>query len=141
MRTILPILAAAALGAVAASPVAAQQAAATNLARPIVPKAPAPRLLATYRVTAERDGAMPAVVTVADSAGALVASYRLPGARDAQPMEVFVMDADLVLQGETPSGLLTLQLAGLNEAEAGRRISGRWWLGRQSGALTVRPIR
>lgn len=141
MRTIPSILAAAAFVAAASpvSSVAAQQAA-TNPARPVVRSAAAPRTLATYRLTAPRDGSMPAVVTVADSAGTLVASYRLPGARDLQPMEVFVMDADVVLQGETPSGVLTLQLEGLND-EGGRDFAGRWWLAGRSGALRGRARR
>lgn len=141
MRTILSTLSAVALGAVVASPVAAQQAVATTTARPVVRSAPASRPLATYRLTGARDGVLPATVTVADSAGTLVASYRLPGARDAQPMAVSVLDTDLVLQGEISSGLLTLQLVGLNDAEPAGEITGRWWLAGQSGALRVRAAR
>jgi hypothetical protein len=141
MRTILSTLSAVALGAVVASPVAAQQAVATTAARPVVRSAPASRPLAIYRLTGARDGALPATVTVADSAGTLVASYRLPGARDEQPMAVFVLDTDLVLQGETSTGILTLQLVGLNDAEPAGAITGRWWLAGQSGALRVRAAR
>ena len=141
MRTILSILAAAAIGAAAVSPLAAQQAVAANVARPVVPSAAAPRTVATYRIVAVRDRAMPAEVTLADSAGTLVASYRMPYAREAQPMLVSLIDADLVLQGETPAGVFTLQLRGINEVEGPADFTGRWWLGEQSGELRGRTAR
>jgi len=138
-------LAAVVLCATAVRPAAAQQAAPDH-ARPVVQHTSytadaAPRTVAAYRFTTPRDAALPAQVTVADSAGALVASYRLPGDRTARPMVVTVLDTDLVLQGETPSGVLTLQLFRQNDAAATDAVGGRWWLGEQKGELRGRAVR
>jgi hypothetical protein len=150
MRDIRPFvspLAAVVLAAAAVRPAAAQQAAATP-ARPVIRDAavtvsPALRTVAIYRFATTSGAGIPAEVTVADSAGRLVASYHLPGARDARPMLAAVIGterADLVLEAETPSGLLTLQLYGQDDPTAGA-VSGRWWLGVQQGALRGRVVR
>ena len=77
-------------------------------------------------------------MTVADSLGALVASFRLPGEPTARPMLVTVLDTDLVLQGETPSGVLTLQLYRQNDSDTTDAVAGRWWLGDREGELRER---
>jgi hypothetical protein len=56
-------------------------------------------------------------------------------------MVVTVLDTDLVLQGETPSGVLTLQLFGQNDAATTDAVAGRWWLGEQKGELRGRAVR
>ena len=129
MRSMLSLVAplAAAALTVAVRPAAAQ---------PVAGVAPA-RTVATYRFTRARDGSMPSEVTIADSAGVLLASFRLPGDRAARPMAIDLTDSDLVLQGETPSGVLTLRFyrpGDLVATDAGA-VAGRWWLGEQAGTL------
>ena len=134
-------LAAAALCAAAFSPVAAQQAAAPDYIRPVVelaavtPGAPILRTVAVYRFPSPRDAGMPAQVTLADSSGQLVAAYRLAGARSVSPMMVEVLNNDLVLQGETPSGVLTLVLYRQAAPEATGAFAGHWLLGDRQGEL------
>jgi hypothetical protein len=142
MRPILSLvspLAAAVLTVAAIRPAAAQQAVSPDHARPVVEyAAPASkavsRALASYRFVVQRDAGLPAEVTVADSAGTLVASYRLPGDRAARPMVVTAFETDLVLQGESPSGVLTLHLYRANDPSA-RRVDGEWSLGSRHGTL------
>ena len=138
--SLLPTLAAAVLSA-AASPAAAQFAV-SEAARPAVRRhAPVVRTVATYNLAGSRDAALLARVTVADSAGVLVASYRLPGASVAEPMTVTVLGTDLVLQAETASGVLTLQLFDQNDADVGEPVGGRWALAGQRGELRGREAR
>jgi hypothetical protein len=122
---------------------AARAASSTQLAEGAVERAAesAPRTLATYRFTGARDAAMPTQVTIADSAGVIVASFRLPGDRAARPMAVDLTEADLVLQGETPAGVLTLRFYQRGDAAAAGLVAGRWWLGAQDGTLRGRVIR
>jgi len=154
MRSLVSPLAAAVFSAAFSTavvrPAAAQHTATPGTtARPVIQNAattvkPAVRTVAVYRFAGTRDAGIPAEVTVADSAGRLVASYRLPGARTARPMEVAVLDTDpgdLVLDGETPSGQLTLQLYGQNDPAAAGSVAGRWWLGGLQGALRGRVVR
>jgi hypothetical protein len=134
---------AAALCVAAAHPAAAQ---APRYAGPTAPSAavavdPATRTVASFRFVPRRGLDMPAQVTVADSAGVLVASYRLAGARTASPMMVQVIDTDILLQGETPSGLLTLVLYQQNDPAPAGVSMGRWWLGDQFGELRSRSTR
>jgi hypothetical protein len=103
--------------------------------------APAARTVATYRFTRARDGFMPTEVTIADSAGVLVAAFRLPGDRAARPMAIDLTDADLVLQGETPAGVLTLRFFRPGDAADTGAVAGRWWLGEQAGTLRGRVTR
>lgn len=121
---------------------AAAQAAQPTVRRADVVAAPAARTLAVYQLGT--GGAalpdLPVRVTVADSAGTLVARYRADGAAREASMTVTVMDTDLVLQAETPSGLLTLLLERQNDA-APRELTGRWWLGADGGALRARGAR
>jgi hypothetical protein len=144
MRTKLSLLsplATAALCAAAVSPAAAQRATAPASVRPIVrpaaatAAAPLPRTVAVYRFGAPREAGMPTQVTVADSVGQLVATFRLSGAGAARPMRVDVLNTDLVLQGDTPSGVLTLVLYRQNESEPAGTFAGRWSLGEQQGTL------
>jgi hypothetical protein len=143
MSSILVSVAAAALSVAAARPAAAQT---PSYARPAAPSAaavvdPAVRPVANFHIVPRRGLAMPAQVTVADSAGVLVASYRLAGSRAASPMMVQVIDTDLLLQAETPSGLLTLVLYQQNDPAPAGVSLGRWWLGDQFGELLTRPTR
>jgi hypothetical protein len=152
MRTMLSLLSpltTAAFCAAAALPAAAQRATAPDYVRPVVQNAAGivhaalPRTVAVFRFAASQNTDMPAQVTVADSAGELVATYRLAGARGAGPMTVDVLNTDLVLQGETPSGALTLVLYRQNDPEvaAARAIVGRWSLGDHQGELRGRAAR
>jgi hypothetical protein len=143
MSSILFSVAAAACSVAAARPAAAQ---APSFARPVAPSAavavdPAVRTVASFHIVPRRGLDMPAQVTVADSAGVLVASYRLAGSRTASPMMVQVIDSDLLLQGETPSGVLTLVLYQQNDPSPAGDPMGRWWLGDQFGELRSRSTR
>ena len=87
------------------------------------------RIVATYRFDMAHRGVFPSIVTVADSAGMLIASAKLPGERVAREMTVTILDADVVLQGETPHGVLTLVLNRQNEGGQTPLTTGRWSLG------------
>jgi hypothetical protein len=141
LSLVLP-LAAAALTA-AARPAAAQQAALSDHARAAAQYVPvaAPRALASYRFVSPRVAGLPYQVALADSAGSIVASYRLPGDRASRPMVVTAFETDLVLQGETPAGVLTIQLYRANDPGAGRAVDGHWWLGSRQGTLHGRGAR
>ena len=69
--------------------------------------APRQRTLAIYQFDGSHEG-IPAQVTVADSAGKLVASYRLRGGWAERPMTVDVADSDILLQAQTQRGTLTM---------------------------------
>src|SRR5258708_1438018 len=130
MRTKLVLrspLAVVALCAVAVSPPGAQQTIASNNVRsPVkvaaVSDAPLLRPVGTYRFVEPRYASMPTDVTVADSSGTLVASFRLPGESAAHHMTVDVLDAGIVLQGQTPSGVLTLVINSTDLEPAGSVI-------------------
>lgn len=98
------------------------------------------RTVAVYRFSPARQPGMPAEVTVSDSAGVLLASFRLPGASALQPMMVDVIDTGLVLQGETPAGVLTLVLF-QKDADVATTVVGQWTLGTQQGELLGRAVR
>jgi hypothetical protein len=139
MSTRIVLAAIAAVALTAARPAAAQRAASAaaahaDLYRTAAAPRAASRVLASYRLAGTRDVALPSQVVVADSAGMLVASYRAPG-RPAQPMSVTVMGTDLVLQGQTASGLLTLVLARQNDADSSARLAGHWSLDDRRGSL------
>jgi len=142
MRTILSFvspLAAAAVLAVSV-PAAAQQAVVSEHVRPVVKNDTTVRTVAVYKFSAARQAGMPAEVTVADSAGVLKASFRLPGSDTVRPMIVDVLDAGIVLQGQTPTGVLTLVLY-QKEATTGTSVVGMWTLGTQDGELLGHAIR
>jgi hypothetical protein len=124
--------------AAASQVVAAPAAAQADVRRPDAPTAAVlVRPAATFRFARHGAVGLPAEVVVADSAGQLVAHYRFDGDCAPRPMAVTVLDTDLVLQAETPSGLLTLRLAGQNAPGSGP-VAGRWWLGSANGALRAR---
>ena len=129
-HTYLSVLAAAVGVGLAAAPAAAQGAIAGN--------APA-RPVATYALrVALPDRTMPAKVVVADSAGALVASFQRDSDTAAIPLIVNVDGSDLVLHADTEQGLLELVLHRQNEGAARSRVTGRWTLGQEQGALQGR---
>jgi hypothetical protein len=148
IRSILSPLAATALCAAVVQPAAAQQVATADYVRPVVRTARANadtvqlRTLAVYRFTAASTIAgMPSQVTVADSAGELVATYRRPDTRAAVPMLVDVLDRDITLHGATPAGVLTLVLYGENDSDPASALLGRWTLGDRQGELRGRRER
>lgn len=96
------------------------------------------RVLATYRFDMARRGPFPSIVTIADSAGTLVASARIPGERSARELMVTILDSDVILQGETPNGVLTLILNKQNEGGTTSFTTGRWSLGDEVGKLKGR---
>ena len=127
-HTYLSLLAAAVGVGLTAAPAAAQHAMAAT-----------PRPVATYELRVGLpDRTMPAKVVVADSAGALVASFRRATDGTAIPLIVNVEGSDLVLHADTESGLLELVLHRQNESAARSRVTGRWTLGSQQGALSGR---
>jgi len=144
-RSLLPAVAALALAA--AAPLHAQRTAvspaspAPRLALHASPSG-APRALAVYRLSAPQHAGLPSEVTVADSAGDVVASYQLADGRTVGPLVVGVIDSGLVLQGETAAGLLTLVLYPADAAPVtgARRVVGQWALGDRQGHLhAARP--
>ncbi len=126
---------------VAARTIPAQQLSLTSKTT-IAAAAPADgqRLLATYDFgNSPRDFAFPRKVSVADSAGTLVAKASMLGDPREIPLTVTIMDSDLVLQGQTADGVLTLVLENQNEGAAAKGGStGRWILGNNRGTLRLR---
>ena len=99
----------------------------------------APRVVATYSFGAKRrDIAFPSTVIVADSAGTLVATAQLAGESTVIPMTVTVIDDDLVLQGKTTDGVLTLVLDKQANSAQARVTNGRWSVGTAEGKLRAR---
>lgn len=124
-----------------AAPVAAQEHSTSGVRpAPTLEAAPlASREVAKFRFNGGRAEGLPAEVTVIDRGGELMATYRLPGQRAAQPMVVTLIDADIILQAETDRGVLTLQLYRQNDAPApADAVLGRWTLGSASGELRQR---
>ena len=151
MRSMLALAAPLAAAALTAPSLAAAQAVdaqpvAAGRAVPVVLDGGAtvgavPRTVATYRFTRARDAFMPKRVTIADSAGVLLARFQLPGDREARPMEVDLTNRDLVLHGETPAGVLTLLFYQRPESADAGIVAGRWWLGERGGELRGRVTR
>ncbi|MFN8669474.1 MAG: hypothetical protein U0164_19965 [Gemmatimonadaceae bacterium] len=97
------------------------------------------RVVATYQFGAPRYAmALPTTVTVADSAGTLVARARLKGETTERPLAVSVIENDLVLQGETTQGVLTIVLDRQATGTEGKLTSGRWAVGDAQGTLRAR---
>ena len=147
MRTSLSLrssLTIAAFCAAAGSPVAAQSAVAGNV-RAVVnasesTDASTPRTVAVYNFSPARSAGVPSQVTVLDSAGTYLATFRLPGSTANHEMAVDAHSGDLYLQGITPSGILTVVLYPSNSDAAGEVI-GRWQVGSSEGALLRRTKR
>ena len=96
------------------------------------------RVVVTYDFKGTRQAInFPMKVTVTDSAGTLVASTVLQGERIQRPLTVAVIETDLVLQGETPDGVLTLVLDKQADGTTPKVADGRWSLGRAEGKLRV----
>jgi hypothetical protein len=74
---------------------------------------------------------MPTTITVSDSAGQLVANFKLPNVSQPGAMSVEVMGNDIILQGETPRGLLTLVLYRQNSGDVPSSFVGYWSLGNE----------
>ena len=136
-------LTAAALSAAIALPAAAQNVAPDYVRSVVAVAADAPviRTVAIYRFTASRLLRLPVTITVADSSGQLIANYRLPNAPHAEPMQVDVMGNDIILQGETKSGLLTLVLSRQNDGDSPSTFIGWWSVGEEHGDLRGRTQR
>lgn len=155
-----PVLAAAlaAAASLVARPAAAQTRVAAAAVPPAAPLAAAPAAdrvpdaaaararaavlpVARYRIH-NAGTAFPASLVVADSAGHLVATYRVPGDTAARPMFVAAEGANLVLCAETAAGPLTIVLEGQNDPAArGRSFTGRWQRGEAEGQLVGRVQR
>lgn len=145
IRSLLSPLAVATL--LVAAPAEAQQfAVASSYARPAAgatltaPDA-AVRTVAIYRFARSRDAGMPSEVTLADSAGTIVASYRLTGTGATRPMAVEVLAADVLLQAETASGPLTIVIYQVGDPVLSSALLGRWMLGDRQGELLRRTLR
>lgn len=147
MRTHIAIAIAgvAAATLLAARPAEAQRPAAADVVRPdvhgVADLPSAARPVASYRLRTTSGAGLPSQVVVADSAGLLVARLHDAGSRAAQAMTVTVMGTDLVLQGQSAAGTLTLLLAGQNDADAASHVDGRWSLGERQGTLRGRARR
>ena len=147
IRSFVAPLTAAVLFAAAASPALAQQAVASTPTLVVTTSTGAvvepPRKVADLRFVVasralSRSGEdILARVTVTDSSGTILANLHVPGERAARRMLVTVVETDLVLQGETPAGVLTIQLDQDREHMVGT-VAGRWRLGRQQGELRWR---
>jgi len=99
------------------------------------------RVVATYDFrNATANTHFPRSVTIADSAGAILARVDLAGTVRSVPMLVTVIDNDLVLQGDTPDGVLTLVLDRQNEGGNTRLTRGTWTLGKAEGKLVGRAF-
>ena len=139
-------LLAAALLLGAARAASAQRAAGTLIRPAAAPAAAAAvtapgdlRRVAVYRFTRSRVAGMPSEVVLADSAGQLVAHFRLPGAAAEHPMLVALIGDQLILQGQTPSGVITLRFREPEHAPGTRAVVGKWHLeGGQEGELRAR---
>jgi hypothetical protein len=143
--SLFSLLAVGALCATAAAPASAQQSAASGYARlaaNAATAANAPRVirpLAKYEFDSSLLG-MPSRVMVADSAGTLVATFRARGTSIDQPMKVAIADRDILLEGETARGTLTIVLYDQNDPAVGS-ILGNWKLGSLQGELRARAVR
>jgi hypothetical protein len=116
-----------------AVPLAAQQAAAP---------AQTQRIVATYDFKlGQRDAAFPRSVTLSDSAGTLVAHALNATTQRAVPLAVTIMQSDLILQGETTDGMLTMILNRANEGGSTYPAGGIWTLGDRHGTLAARKQR
>ena len=126
MRTSLRLsLLAAVVASATARSAAAQTAPASDVVRSIV----------TYRFVGWRGTSLPTEVSVADSAGIIVASYKTARSDAARPMHVTLQGSDVVLQGMTTAGPLTLELYGQNDLTSVSPLTGHWTLGRFEGDL------
>jgi len=128
-----------AAAAITAVPAAAQQALAIGSTGPAVASSTPARIVASYDFrNAPRDIAFPRNVTVADSAGSLLATVSVADDVRTIPMTVTIIERSLVLQGLTDDGVLTLVLDRQNEGGTTTLASGSWTLGSRHGQLRGR---
>jgi hypothetical protein len=145
-RPLFSALAAATSLTLAATTASAQQTGTLTLATravgttAVAPSATSPvRIVASYDVrNAPANSAFPRTIIVADSAGAILASVDMAGEARSIPMTVTVIETNLVLQGETRDGLLTLVLEKQNEGGNTKLTAGTWTLGKNTGTLRGR---
>ena len=142
LRALVWIAAPLAAVATAAGPAEAQRTAHHRAHEATVPAVASVRTLAVYRLSTTGENHLPAQLSLADSAGVVLASVSFDDGRAPVPMEVTLREADLVVRGDTPAGRLTLWLDGQNENSAPTaRLTGRWRLGSEQGALLGRTAR
>ena len=146
IRSLVSPLAAAVLAIAAIDTASAQPAVASANVRPVVRstdaavEAPRQRTLAIYQFDGSHEG-FHAQVTLADSAGKIVASYRLRGGWADRPMTIDVADSDILLQAQTPRGTLTMVFYQQNDPDAAGPFVGTWSLGTRQGELRGRAER
>jgi hypothetical protein len=143
-RILARVLAAASFVTAVAAPLAAQTTvlnASTTTAAPNPAERGSDPVVVIRLETLNHDRTMPSVVTVADSAGRLVATYRLPKDSTEHPMGVFVYNDDLVIVGETTRGVLEMVFENQAQHGPGSTITGRWSRGTEEGLLQGRVKR
>ena len=144
IRSLISPLAAAVLAIAAIETASAQATIASANVRLVARSAdivaPPQRTIAIYQFDGSQEG-IPAQVTVADSAGKLVASYRLRSGWAERPMKVDVADSDIMLQAQTPRGTLTIVFYQQNDPDAAAPLIGLWSLGTRQGELHARAGR
>jgi hypothetical protein len=121
-------------------PAGAQRASTSDLVRPVA-LTDLVHPIATYRFVGWRGAGLPTEVSLGDSAGTLVASYRTARMPDARPMSVYVVGEDVYLIGETTRGPLTIEFYERSRGSGDRALTGRWTLGDQAGDLRGRVER
>ena len=144
MRSLRSLLAlslctAAALGADARAALA-QHASSPDRARPAAP-ADVVHPIVTYRFVGWRGADLPTEVSLADSAGTFVASFRTPRTPDARPMSVDVRGENVYMIGETAAGVLSIEFYERSRGARDGVLEGRWTLGTRSGELRGRVER
>lgn len=140
MRSYLSPLAAAAF-ALAAHPAAAQQFTVASARPSTLASATDERLVRTiaiYSFEGARDPSMPSAVTIVDSAGTIIGTYRVRGNSDERVMNAEVEGMDLRLEAATPSGELTIVIYEIGERPRSTTVVGRWMLGNKQGELVRR---
>ena len=112
---------------------------ASSTAAPVAVARPVPRVIARYTFDSPSgSAALPYLVLVADSAGTIIARASVRDQDQEIPLTVTVLDADLMLQGLTDNGLLTLVLDRQSLGDGSRIANGRWTLGRDGGTLRTK---
>jgi hypothetical protein len=97
--------------------------------------------IATYRFVGWRGADLPTEVSLADSAGTFVASFRTPRTNVAHPMSVDVRGENVYMIGETSAGTLSIEFYERTRGSRDGVIEGRWTLGTRSGELRGRVER
>lgn len=143
MRSLYSPLAVVAL-ALAAHPAAAQQLAVASIrtsASSVASDDPNVRPLAKYSFEGAYAAEMPIEVTVSDSLGTIIGSYRVRGSSATRALQAQVEGNDVFLQAETRAGTLTIAIYQLGERDKSSDVIGHWMLGERQGDLLRRPVR